>query len=250
MASASLLFASLLSLTLVLACVLSTPLDAEASIEEDGDLQLAMSLASQALGNEKLRTRVVRHALQALAPQVHGISKRAVQALAPHARALIPAEFSLAGLTLLGTFKAAVMLLGSVFFASSFLPALFAFFGLSSPPLAFRSLTDSVNELRKLNYDVVARSLDAIQKKSYLLDIREESCKDRAICEVGEFVGDKYPSVAFWLQNLGGYDKLLLGDQYALAMVKGMKQQSCARLFPKCRQSPFSTWNEIVEKFR
>ena len=240
---AKLLSLVLLSAAAAVAVVLATPVESD-------EMDLVVSLASQVMSNEKLRGRAVNHALQALAPQAHHISKRAVEVLAPHARALIPVEWSLAGITLFGTFKAAVMFLGGIFFASSFLPSLLGFLGLSAPVLPFRSLTDSMNELKKLNYDLVARSIDTIQKKSYLLDIGEEACKDRAICEVGEFVAARYPSVAFWLQNLGGFDKLILGDQYALAMVKGMKHQSCARLFPKCRQSPFTTWNEIVEKLR
>lgn len=234
---------------LAIATVLSTPVASE-SEEESSELQLAMSIATQVMSNEKMRARAMNHALQLVAPHAHSITKRAVDTIAPHARALIPASFSLAGLTLFATFKAAVMFLGAVFFTSTFLPSLLSFMGVVAPPLPFRSLSDSMNELKKLNYDLVARSIDTIQKKSYLLDISEEACKDRAICEVGEFVGSKYPTVAFWLQNLGGFDKLLIGDQYSLAMVKGIKNQNCSRLFPKCSHSPFTTWNEIVEKFR
>lgn len=142
------------------------------------------------------------------------------------------------------------MFLGTVFFATTYLPAVASFLGLITPAIPFRSITESMNELKKMNYDMVARSIDTIQKKSYLLDFREESCKNRAICEVGEFVGENYPTVAFWLQNMAGFDKLILGDQYSLSMIKGMKHQNCTRLFPKCSHSPYTTLNEIVQKLK
>ena len=201
--------------------------------EEDGSIELAMfsSLAKTALTN-------------------HSVQKRAVEMLEKHARALIPADFSLVGLGLFGTFKAAIIALGAMFAASSLLPAILGFLGLTVPIVHIRSLSDSLNEV---NY-MVSRSINDfsnnIQNKSYLLELDGEECRDRAICEVGKFVGRTYPSISFWLQKLGGFDKLILGDQYSLSLVKGMRHQKCEHLFPKCKRNPFANWSEIADKFR
>lgn len=203
------------------------------STGSDGSLELEMirSLAKTALSN-------------------HNIQKRAVDLVERHARALIPVEFSLAGLGLFGTFKAVIIALGAMFVASSLLPALLTFIGISAPIVPLKSLSEGVNEV---NY-IVARSLNDfgsnIHNKSYLLELEGEGCRERAICDVGRFVGRSYPSISFWLQKLGGFDKLILGDQYSLSMLKGMRQQKCEQLYPRCKQDPFATWNEIVEKFR
>lgn len=211
---------------------LSVP-ESSSSSGADGSLELEMitSLAKTALYN-------------------HNIQKRAVELVERQARALIPAEFSLAGLGLFGTFKAVIIALGTIFAFGTFLPAVLSFLGIASPVLPIRSLSDSMNEV---NY-IVARSINdlgsTIQNKSYFLELDGPECRDRAICEVGKFVGRSYPSISIWLQRLGGFDKLILGDQYSLAMVKGIRQQKCEHLYSQCKRDPFATWTEIAEKFR
>lgn len=251
MASSSSFVKFSLFFALLVVTVLCSPVLTETE-SESSELDLALSVATSVLQNEKLRSRVIGQAVQMVSqhPEVHRISKRATEVLAPTARLLFPAGPVLAGITLFGSFKAAVMLLGSVFFATTFMPSIASSFGLVAPAIPFRSLTESMNELRNVNYETVARSLDTLQKKSYLLDLQEEPCKNRAICEVGEFVAENYPTVTFWLQNMAGIDKLILGDQYSLSMIKGMKHQNCTRLFPKCSQDTYPTLNEIVQKLK
>ena len=210
------------------ACVQSSP---DGSVE----LELLTTMAKSAILN-------------------HNMQKRAVDFMERHARALIPAEFSLATLGLFGTFKAVIIALGAMFAFSTFIPAVLGFLGISAPILPpIRSIPDSLNEV---NY-MVARSINElgstigkIQNKTYLLELEGEECRDRAICEVGKFLGQSYPSVSTWLKNLGGFDKLILGDQFSLAMVKGMRSQECQHLYPKCKRNPFHNWYEIAEKFR
>lgn len=232
----------LLAVSLCLASATPT-----SSSSGSSDLQLAMTLATQLMKNEDLQARAMDQALQMIAPTVHNIQKRAIEAIGPQARALIPVEFSLAGLTLFGTFKLAVMLVGAIFWATTLIPAVFSFLGITVPPLPFRSLSD---EFSKLNYEVIARSIDTIHQKSHLLDLKEEQCKEKVICEVGEFVGARYPSVRFYLKKLGSFDKLILGDQYVLAMVKGMNHSNCTHVYSKCSRSPLAVLNEIVDTFR
>lgn len=207
--------------------------------------------SSHEVGETDLQSLVVQSlvtsAMGGISP--HVIRKRAVdlvQTWAPKARALIPVELSLAGLTLFGTFKAAVLFLASIFIGSSLLPAILNFLGIPAAAVPFRSLEDSV----KNQYQIVARSLETLEKKQYLLDVSGEDCDQRMLCEIGDFVGGKYPSVSNWLQKLGGFDKLILGDQYSLSLLKGVKQQKCDKAYPKCQRSPFWKWNEIADNFR
>ena len=207
---------------------------------ESMDFDTMKDLASIALKNHHVRKRAIDSALAYIKPLLP--NKESVFAMTARAT-----PSALAAITLYGTFKFAVVVLAAFYCVTTFFPAFFSLFGIPA-----RSLGNIENEIRSITYDkIVARSLDTIKKKSFLLDLEDGSCKDRAICEVGSFISDKFPSVTYWITGLGAADNLVFGDQFTLAMMKGMKNRnSCAHSYPKCKRSPFSTWNEIAEKFR
>lgn len=157
------------------------------------------------------------------------------------ARAFLP--FSLinplhmiAGLTLFGAFKLSLLLVSGFWVLTTMFPSVLSFLGISSPFL-FRSLTD-ISELKSLNYEVVARSLQSLPDKSFeLLKVEEGDCRSRAICEVGEFMASSFPTFCSYLGSLG--DKFHNNDTYAVALMKGINQPAdCTTAFSSCPVSP------------
>jgi len=158
---------------------------------------------------------------------------------------LMPA---LAGITIIGAFKIASLFVASFFLLTSFFPSILGMAGITSPFL-FRSIADGVGELKNMNYEVVARSLTAIPEKSFdALDIKGTECRARAICEMGDLMAEKFPSVAGWVRMVG--DNFALGDKYTVAMLKGMKKLDCGITFSSCTSSPFKKWSTISSIFR
>lgn len=197
--------------------------------------------------------------LASIAMKSHSVRKRAVESAIQYIKPFLPTKESmfamtaratpsaLAAVTLYGTFKFAVVVLAAFYCVTTFFPAFFSLFGIPA-----RSLTNMENEIRSITYDtVIARSFDTIKKKSFFLDLQDNSCKNRAICEVGSYITDKFPTVSYWISGLGAVDNLIAGDQFTLAMMKGMKNpNSCADSYPKCKNSPFSRWNEVAGLLR
>ncbi len=158
------------------------------------------------------------------------------------ARALAGFEFfsnpvqALLGATLLGSFKIGLFIVSTLWIISSFFPGFIGGLGLASP-LLFRSLTEGVSELKNFDYELVTRSLRSFPDMSFdALNVKGTECRSRAICEVGEFVASKFPTVASYMKSLG--DKFSLSDEYASAMVKGMSEMNCGRIYASCTSSP------------
>lgn len=210
------------------------------ALADQMDLDTMKDIASFAMKNHHVRKRAIESAMQYIQPFLP--NRESVFAMTARAT-----PSALAAVTLYGTFKLAVVVLAAFYCVTAFFPAFFSLFGIPA-----RSLGNIENEIRSFTYDtVVARSIDTIKKKSFFLELQEKSCKDRAICEVGSYISDKFPTVSYWISGLGAADSLLMGDQFTLAMMKGMKNpNSCVESYPKCKRSPFSTWNEIAEKLR
>jgi len=150
---------------------------------------------------------------------------------------------ALAEITLLGALKIGFFLISGLFVLTGIFPVFFGALGISTPFL-FRSITDSVSELRNLNYEVVARSIRSLPEKSFeALDVKGDDCRSRAICEVGEYVAKKMPSVSGYVKILG--DRFSFNDKYLVAAVKGMSKADCAKSFVTCPTSPFKKFSNL-----
>lgn len=204
------------------------------------DFDTMKDLASIAMKSHHVRKRAIETAIQYIKPFLP--SKESMYSMTARAT-----PSALAAVTLYGTFKFAVVVLAAFYCVTTFFPAFFSLFGIPA-----RSLTNMENEIRSITYDtVIARSFDTIKKKSFFLDLQDNSCKNRAICEVGSYITDKFPTVSYWISGLGAVDNLIAGDQFTLSMMKGMKNpNSCADSYPKCKNSPFSRWNEVAGLLR
>lgn len=171
------------------------------------------------------------------------------QSSASTGRSLIPLGTdlfaALAGLTLFGAFKLGLLIVSSFYLLSSFFPGVLAFFGLSTP-FFFRSLGEGISEFKNLDYEVVARSLQSLPDKSFdALSIKGIECRARAICEIGEFMGKKFPTVAGWIGKIGD-NRFMMGDKYTTAMMKGIKSGDCATAFISCSNSPFKKFSTFT----
>ena len=193
----------------------------------------------------------------------HHVRKRAIESLVeyaePHIKnsqlmttGRVAVSSVLATITLYGTFKFAIVLLGAFYAFSTFFPALFGFLGIPLPMMpAFRNVKQVVDEMNAVNMNIVARSLDTVQRKAFFLELEGPECTDRAVCELGSILETGFPSVAYWIKGLGAFDKLVMGDKYSLALMKGIKgQRNCSETYKSCPKSPFTTWRDIYQKLR
>lgn len=145
--------------------------------------------------------------------------------------------YGLAGLTILAAFKLAIVMMATFYLASSLFPSLF---GISLLPFTFRSLP-SVGDFKNVDYlsraQLMARSISSLPEKSFeYLDIKENDCRARAVCEMGEFMADKIPSTASWVQEVG--DKFMFNEKYTTALIKGIKKVDCGATYNLCPISP------------
>lgn len=215
------------------------------STDEGLDVQLALikSVSSALLADQKIQKRAWTH----LSEFVH--SK-----VLPGLRSLIPSDFSIQNVNLVSSLKLAALLLSSLLALSSLLSPVFSGVVLSDSMALgqVRSLTEGVDELTKLNYELLSKSIDSIKSKNFLIELRGPSCHERAICEVGEFVSVRYPKVHEWMEKTltGALEQFILADQYLLSMLKGLKKHNCTISYNQCTKSPFHTWTEILAKFQ
>jgi len=187
----------------------------------------------------------------------HYVKKRAIdsvygflsQTSSSEQRSLLP--FPLGGLfnalttiTFFGAFKLGFLIIATFWAITSIFPGVLSLFGLSSPFL-IRSLEEGVGELRNLDYQVVARSLSSLPERSFdALSIKGVECRSRAVCEMGDFMARKFPTVAAWIKTAG--DKFMVNDKYAAAMMKGMSQTiDCSASFDACPHSPFKKFSSL-----
>jgi hypothetical protein len=228
--------ASLIKLTTILLSVMAiVSAAAVSSSESDGsDLQI------------KLLTSMAKTALMD-----HNVQKRAVEYLHRNAKALIPAELSLGAIGLFGTFKAVIIALATIFSFTTFLPAVAGLLGLTftAPGIVPMRSLDGVHY-------VVSRSVNefqhTIQNKTYFLDIDGPDCKERAMCEVGEFVAT-LPFISNWLAAIGSFEQVIFNEKFNsfhdAPFVKGLRNQVCSREFSNCKKDPFRHWKMIASNF-
>ena len=144
-------------------------------------------------------------------------------------------------LTLIQVTAVAGFVFSGFLLLGTFFPQVFNAFGIK-PPMTFRSLSDGVNELKNLNYEMVARSLKNLPELSFdVLNVKDGQCRTRAVCEVGEFLADSFPSAAWYIKSLN--DNFPINDKYGVAIVKGIHQSSCAKVYSSCSQSPFKKFS-------
>lgn len=209
---------------------------------EELDVQLALlkSVSTALLSDKKIQKRAWTHLSELLQTKIF-----------PTFKSLIPSDFSLENLNLMSSLKLAALVLSSLFAFSSLLSPLVSV-RLTDSFQQMRSLSDGVDEMTKLNYDLLSKSIDSIKSKNFLVELKGPSCRERAICEVGEFVSVRYPRVFNWMENTltGTLEQFILVDQYILSMLKGLKKQNCTMSYSQCARSPFHKWTEILSKFQ
>ncbi|KAI1303008.1 hypothetical protein HDE_02394 [Halotydeus destructor] len=158
---------------------------------------------------------------------------------------------ALAGLTIIGAFKIAIIILSTFYAITAVFPSVLGLMGLTVMPITFRSVSNSIVDLKNLNYELVTQSLSTLPDKSFeALDIREAECKTRAICEMGSTLRTQFPTVATCIESLGEKFAPLIGDKYIHALVKGTQRLDCGISYSKCPTSPFQRWTDIAAVFR
>lgn len=203
-------------------------------------LTLLKSVSTALLSDQKVQKKAWTHLKQMLN-----------QKIIPLIKSMIPKDFSLENMNVSTSLKIVAVLISSLYAVSTLLRPLLPNVHLTSSMEQMRSLTDGVDELTKLNYDLLSKSIDSIRNKNFLIEMKGPSCHERAICEVGEFVSIRYPRVYDWMQSTltGTLEQFIIADQYIISMLKGLKKHNCTISYNQCAKSPFHTWSEILSKF-
>lgn len=203
-------------------------------------LTLLKSVSTALLSDHKVQKRAWTHLKELLN-----------QKIIPLIKSMLPKDFKLESINVSTSLKLIAFVLSSLFAMSSLIRPILPNIALTSSIEQMRSLTDGVDELTKLNYDLLSKSIDSIRSKNFLIEMKGPSCHERAICEVGEFVSIRYPRVYDWMQSTltGTLEQFIIADQYIISMLKGLKQHNCTVSYNQCAKSPFHTWSEILSKF-
>lgn len=99
--------------------------------------------------------------------------------------------------------------------------------------------------LQNIDYNIVSNSISSVPEKSFrLFDIRDEECKSRAMCEVGEMVRRYLPQIGVYVRL--ATERLDLKDIYTAAMLRGIGWTDCDSAYGQCGKSPFKKFHRII----
>lgn len=99
--------------------------------------------------------------------------------------------------------------------------------------------------LQNIDYNIISNSINSVPEKSFkLLDIREDECKSRAMCEVGELVRKYFPQIGVYVRL--ATERLDLRDIYTTAMLRGVGWTDCDSTYGRCSKSPFKKFHRIL----
>ncbi|XP_054169008.1 uncharacterized protein LOC128966200 [Oppia nitens] len=145
---------------------------------------------------------------------------------------------ALAELSLFGAIKLGVVLLSGLVLLGAMFPTVMAAYGLSLP-LLIRSLNNGMDDMKHMDYETVALSMRSLPEKAFqALDIQEEDCRSRAVCEIGQYGAQLFPTAASYARAFG--TRLPFSQKYLMAIVKGLTTKTdCSVTFRKCQESPF-----------
>lgn len=131
----------------------------------------------------------------------------------------------------------------------SYLVSLFIYFSsLITPwqldPNAKISFID-LESLHNIDYEIISNSVRSVPERSFrFLDIREEECKSRAMCEIGEQIHSYWPRVATYIRL--AVEQLNVNDSNVGSTLRGLGWADCGSVFQeKCPRSPFAKFVQI-----
>lgn len=84
------------------------------------------------------------------------------------------------------------------------------------------------------------------EKLMAYLDIPEEECRYRAVCESATYIATKIPLINDWVKKISGALFLNIANPYSRAWINGMMQTDCTITYAVCKESPFRS---ILNKF-
>lgn len=141
-----------------------------------------------------------------------------------------------------------IIIYGAIKFVS-YLVSLFIYFSsLITPwqldPNAKISFID-LESLHNIDYEIISNSVRSVPERSFrLLDIREEECKSRAMCEIGEQIHSYWPRVATYIRL--AVEQLNVNDSNVGSTLRGLGWADCGSVFQdKCPRSPFAKFFQI-----
>jgi len=133
----------------------------------------------------------------------------------------------------------------SVWLLSILFPKLFAAIGLNNGLVSLRSARSPL--MPEIDFEAIAETVKMLPEKLMAyLNIPEEECRYRAVCESATFIVTKIPLINDWVKKMSGALFLNIANPYSKAWINGMMQTDCAIPYAKCKESPFRS---IVNKF-
>ncbi|XP_046910565.2 uncharacterized protein LOC124491894 [Dermatophagoides farinae] len=106
-----------------------------------------------------------------------------------------------------------------------------------------------LESLNNIDYDTISNSVRSVPERSFkLLDIREEECKSRAMCEIGQHIHSYWPRVATYIRLAVDQLNVASDDNNTMAMLRGLGWADCEETFrqSQCQRSPFRKFYQIL----
>lgn len=106
-----------------------------------------------------------------------------------------------------------------------------------------------LESLHNIDYDTISNSIRSVPERSFkLLDIREEECKSRAMCEIGEKINSYWPRLATYIRLAVEQLNVASDDNNTMAMLRGLGWADCDETFrqSQCQRSPFKKFYQIL----
>ena len=99
-----------------------------------------------------------------------------------------------------------------------------------------------LDSFHSIDYEMISNSIRAVPEKSFkILAIRDDECKSRAMCEVGQYVGQYFPKVSTWIRI--GAEQLRTKDSNSKAIMRGLGWADCD--YSACPRSPFKKIHQL-----
>lgn len=102
-----------------------------------------------------------------------------------------------------------------------------------------------LDSLNSIDYEFISNSVRMVPEHSFrLLDIKEEPCKSRAMCEIGQYIHSYWPHFAAYIRL--AMERLNVRDTNFGSILRGLGWADCDQKFRQsCNRSPFNKFHQI-----
>jgi len=149
-----------------------------------------------------------------------------------------PLATALATLSVTTAIKIGFLYSISVWLLSVIYPKLLNIIGLKTGLVNLRSVRSTL--MPPIDLEAMSETMRTIPEKLLAyLDIPEEECRYRAVCESATYISTKFPLINDWVKKISGALFLNIANPYSRAWINGMMQIDCTATYVTCSESPF-----------